>query len=308
MNGLFLIINPASGYGRGNQVWKKVKKELEKKKISFRSFYTEYAGHAEVLARQIATLQNYRLKTVIGIGGEGTINEIVNGLSSFNKIEMGFIYAGVKSRSLANFSLTSHPVRAIKYLVQRMNRPLKRYDFGEYLIEGKNAKKYFFNRLGIGLMAKVLESLKGQEKQKVPILGHVRFMASFLKVLWNYEPFTLSLKVNNDESSQYDSVWFMMISNRQNQYVRMKIAPKASFTDGYLDVTLIKGISRFKLLVLLLFNRVGNQTKQGSVIEFTCEKITISSNSSQVIHADGDLIGESPVTVKIDKSHDAYLL
>jgi diacylglycerol kinase (ATP) len=58
LNGLFFIINPAAGHGRGSKVWGKVKKELERKKISYRSFFTEYPGHAEILTRQVATIQN----------------------------------------------------------------------------------------------------------------------------------------------------------------------------------------------------------------------------------------------------------
>ncbi|MFC0270351.1 acylglycerol kinase family protein [Metabacillus herbersteinensis] len=62
MNGLFFIINPVAGNGRSSKVWGKVKRELDKRKIIYLSFFTECPGHAEVLARQIATIQDYHLK------------------------------------------------------------------------------------------------------------------------------------------------------------------------------------------------------------------------------------------------------
>ncbi|WP_338788909.1 acylglycerol kinase family protein [Metabacillus sp. FJAT-53654] len=82
MNGLFFFINPSAGHGRRMKVWNKVKRELERKKVLYRSFYTEYPCHAEILARQVATIQNYHLKTIVGVGGDGTIHEIINGISS----------------------------------------------------------------------------------------------------------------------------------------------------------------------------------------------------------------------------------
>src|SRR5688572_29651322 len=87
-NSIYFIINPLAGNGRSLRVWKKVKAELELKSIDYRSFLTDYSGHAEILARQIATIQDYHLKTVIGIGGDGTIHEIVNGLSEFNHVQI----------------------------------------------------------------------------------------------------------------------------------------------------------------------------------------------------------------------------
>ncbi|WP_121663094.1 diacylglycerol/lipid kinase family protein [Metabacillus litoralis] len=297
MSVLFLIIHQESGYGRGSKIWKKVKKELEKRKVSFRSFYTEYPGHAEALARQIATIQDYRLKTVIGIGGEGTINEIVNGLSSFDKIQMGFIYSGSRNKSLTNFSLSSDPKKAIKHLFQRWNAPLNGYYLGEYRVEGKSGKNYFFNRVGIGLDASILsqEKKEGKAKSGLPILGHVRFIVGLLKVLWNYEFFSISLETDQEQPLAFDSVWFIIVSNRSNR-------------DGNLHVLIIKEAKRLKLLPLLLLTKERNKTKNEFIEEISCKEITVKTDSTRLVHADGDVIGESPVIIKISESHKAFIL
>ncbi|PGT91163.1 MULTISPECIES: diacylglycerol/lipid kinase family protein [Bacillaceae] len=298
MSVLFLIIHRESGYGRGSKIWKKVKKELEKRKVSFRSFYTEYPGHAEALARQIATIQDYRLKTVIGIGGEGTINEIVNGLSSFDKIQMGFIYTGSRNKSLTNFSLSSDPKKAIKHLFQRWNAPLKGYYLGEYRVEGKSGKNYFFNRVGIGLDASILsqEKMVVKIKSDLPILGHVRFIVGLLKVLWNYELFSISLEIDQEQPLEFDSVWFIIVSNR------------STTRDGNLHVLIIKEAKRLKLLPLLLLTKVRNKTKNEFIEELSCKEITVKTDSIRLVHADGDVIGESPVIIKISESHKACIL
>lgn len=77
------------------------------------------------------------MKTIIGVGGDGTIHEIVNGLSSFNKIQIGFISAGSGNDFARGFQLPTQPVKAIKFLLQRLNKPVNQYDLGEFRLEGK---------------------------------------------------------------------------------------------------------------------------------------------------------------------------
>lgn len=87
MSHWFFIINPTAGHRNGLRVWKSIQKELIKRKVEHRSFLTEHPGHAEVLARQISTIQEYKLKRLIVIGGDGTMHEVVNGLKDVDDIE-----------------------------------------------------------------------------------------------------------------------------------------------------------------------------------------------------------------------------
>lgn len=69
MNEFIFIINPSSGNGKAKRVWRKLNHYLEEKEIPFRSYMTEYSGHAEVIARQVASLGKNGSAVIIGIGG-----------------------------------------------------------------------------------------------------------------------------------------------------------------------------------------------------------------------------------------------
>lgn len=308
MSGLFFIINQQSGFGKGEKVWKKVKKELEVKKVPYRSFYTEYHGHAEVLARQIATIQDYHLKTIIGIGGDGTMNEIINGLSGFNKVKIAILYTG-RTTKRSHSRLSSNPSKAIKDILKLLRRPVNEIDLVEYQLEGKGTKRKCINKLGIGLTTKVIEQeslLK--TKSMMPILGRIRFMTGLLKVLWNYQPIPFMIKADDQEVTQHENVWFLLISNQPYRWARLKIATQAKANDGLLTITIVKNISRFQLVALFLFNQVSHRIKQEALTEFTCEKIIINTNTVQTIEADGELVGESPITVAVKKSHSELVI
>lgn len=105
MSHWFFIINPTAGHRNGLRVWKSIQKELIKRKVEHRSFLTEHPGHAEVLARQISTIQEYKLKRLIVIGGDGTMHEVVNGLKDVDDIELSFVPAGAYNDFSRGFSI-----------------------------------------------------------------------------------------------------------------------------------------------------------------------------------------------------------
>jgi YegS/Rv2252/BmrU family lipid kinase len=309
MNGLFFIINPAAGHGRAMRIWKKVKNELKRMKVSYRSFYTEYHGHAEVLARQIATIQDYHLKTIIGVGGDGTIHEIVNGLSLFTNIQIGLISSRSGHDFSRGFQLPNHPVKAIRLLLQRLNKPVKQYDLGYFHLEGKKSGHYFIKGLEIGLYVEVEKTLKNSSIKRLMSMLHMEYVVyiiTLIKVLLHYQPFTMDVRVDGEQST-YHNVWFISTTNIANQHGRMNVDSNAKPTDGYLDVTIISNISRFNLFMLVCSNELRKKLKAEAIETFTCKSISIHPERSLYVQSDGEMMGESPVSVSVQKSRVALI-
>lgn len=97
MSDWYIIINPKAGNATAFRVWKSLQKDLQKANISYRSFMTQHPGHAEVLARQISTMQDDRLKRLLVIGGDGTVHEVLNGLVSLRDIQLSVIPSGLNN-------------------------------------------------------------------------------------------------------------------------------------------------------------------------------------------------------------------
>jgi diacylglycerol kinase (ATP) len=308
LNGLFFIINPTAGHGRAGKVWKKVKKELERKKISYRSFFTEYAGHAEVLARQVATIQNYHLNTIIVVGGEGTMYEVVNGLSSFNNIQIGFIRAGNGNDFLRGVKLRAQPVKTIRSILQRLKQPVKPDDLGVFRLEGKKSS-YFTESIGIGLDAEVVKVLEEIPLKNLMTMLHMNYFTliiAFFKVFFRYQPSDLQVNVDGGMTT-YTNVWFITTSATPDHYGKMKGATNEDSTDGNLDVTIVRNINRMQLFMLLTFHSIGKRLKSGAIETFRCKAIKVHSEIPLFVQADGEIVGEVPVTISVRKSHIALL-
>ena len=88
----YFIVNPASRSGNGKYVWQKAEKILDQENTEYRVYFTSYQGHATKLARDI-TARGERL-TLIAVGGDGTVNEVLNGIRDFSRVIFGYIPTG----------------------------------------------------------------------------------------------------------------------------------------------------------------------------------------------------------------------
>ena len=93
----YCIFNPSARSGKGKEIWKKLEKSLQNSGLEFKAFFTEGPGHATKLARDITSAQRnpseYPLKVVV-LGGDGTLNEAINGIEDFDRTLLGYIPIG----------------------------------------------------------------------------------------------------------------------------------------------------------------------------------------------------------------------
>jgi diacylglycerol kinase family enzyme len=79
------IINPKSSSGKGIKYWWTVKSELDNKLVSYTATFTRYPGHATEIARQICE-SNADIKNIVILGGDGTVNEVINGIQNYKEV------------------------------------------------------------------------------------------------------------------------------------------------------------------------------------------------------------------------------
>ncbi|MCD7032709.1 diacylglycerol kinase family lipid kinase [Metabacillus sp. GX 13764] len=297
MNGIVLIVNPVSGNGKAMKAFQKTSRYLTKKNISFRSFFTEYRGHAEVIARQVAAVQNYRLETVIGIGGDGTIHEIINGLSSYPSIKIGFIPAGTGNDFRRGFRL---PAGTLNCLNRILSVQSDKVDAGEYFLEKQNSR-FFINSMGAGFDACVAAhagSMKAKKWLNACGLGFLIYPAALIKVLGSYQPVRMKMEVD-DHKMEFGHVWFAAISNQPYYGGGMKIAPDADPKNGTLTVTVVHSLSKLKLLLVFITVFFGKHTLLKEVEVFSGTAIAIETDRPVPVHADGEACGTVPVKINL---------
>jgi diacylglycerol kinase (ATP) len=288
-----IIVNPVAGAKTTYREWPRIQSLLRQGGLSFDYQYTEGIGHAIELAREAAS-DGYRF--LVAVGGDGTINEVANGVLTATNSEsttMGIVSTGTGNDFIRSIGIPKDYTGACKRLFGS-RRSLIDAGLVQYQKNGKQEERYFINSSGAGFDAEVNEAVDHIPKR----LGHtVPFVLGLLKTLPTYKNKDITLTIDGRQESR--RVLSVIVSNGAYFGGGMKIAPDAELTDRQLDVITIGDVGKLELLQV--FPRVykGTHVTHPKVRTGKAGRVTVTSPNRILIQADGELLGEGPVTFQI---------
>jgi len=287
-----LVLNPHAGKGRGRRIFAAIRELLGRGIRGMEVRVSEYAGHAFEIGRSAA---RDGFERILSIGGDGTPFEIVNGLYAEGKpgrdIELGMIPAGTGNSFLRDFSLMTWR-DAVENILAGKRR---RVDLVEivYDRDGHEVQQYYLNILGVGLIADILK-LTNEKLKAFGSLGYsLAVMLRLVKGMRN----RMRLTVDNEELKIADSA--LVISNSKFTGGAMKIAPMAETQDGKVDLVIFQEVNRRD--ILNIFARVFKGTHVGhpKVRTLRAAEIAIHSDPAEMLMADGELLGRTPLRLRV---------
>jgi diacylglycerol kinase (ATP) len=283
-----LIVNPTAGAGRTAKKWPYIKQLLKNTGLRFEHDITEAPGHAIELAKS-AVNKGYKL--VVSVGGDGTINEIVNGIyaaGGMKDIELGIIGTGTGSDYIRTIGISRHYQESCHHL---MNPMKKSVDLGlvEFIYNGQSAKRIFANFAGLGFDAEVVKTTTKKYKN---LGGKPAYLMGLLNTFTTYTNRNIHITLNGQTEDR--KVCTIVMSNGKYGGGSMLIAPEADPSDGLFDVLIIGDVSKLDLLWSLPRIYRGTHLTHPKVTLKRTKEVTISADTKMSIQADGDLIGEAP--------------
>lgn len=278
------IINPISGTHRKDQIITKIERHIDAGQFDYEIKYTQYAGHAAVLAQEAA---DKGVDIVVAIGGDGTVNEVARSLVH-RRTALSIIPCGSGNGLARHLEIPIDPVGAIQVLNECVIREL---DYG------KINDRPFFCTCGIGFDAFV--SYKFAEAGK---RGFLTYIENTLREGLVYKPDTYTITIDDNKQMVYKA--FLIACANASQYGNNAyIAPNASMSDGLMDVTIMEPISVLEApqIAIQLFNRTIDHNSK--IKTFRCKKVDIERNAPGVIHFDGDpvMAGKDIEVVLVEK-------
>jgi len=285
-----VIVNPAAGAYSTRRKWPRISRLLKYIGLSFDHEYTEGVGHAIELAKT-AAVNGYRY--VVAVGGDGTVNEIANGILDSGvarDMALGVISTGTGSDFIRSVGIPKHYVSACSCLTSPRKLLI---DVGvvEYRSKGKPSRRFFVNAAGAGFDAAVVEATERLPKH---FGGTIPYVAGLLRTLFGYRNKSVVLRIG--DRSEAARILSVVVSNGGYLGGGMHVAPEASLNDNLLDVMVIGDIGKFDLLKSLYMVYKGTQGQHPKVHMEKASKITVESQERVLVHADGELLGEGPVS------------
>ena len=291
-----ITVNPHGGKKLGPRLLNRVKPLFEAKGIELFVVETTFAGHAKELANQL-NITEY--DGFIGIGGDGTLHEIINGMLSRHdgrKIPIGIIPGGSGNSYMHDLQLTD-PLKAAKAIINGKTRAL---DTAK--VEVNHIIKYSNNMIGWGLVTDV-----GNQAEHFRWLGTNRYtILSVVEVLRHKSrPATLIM----DDKKIEDEFIFIIACNSIHVGKGMKMAPKARLDDGLIDLIVIRSdVSRTRLLQVLpkLFD--GSHINEPELEYYQTSQFSLIPETDEILNIDGEIMGSTPIKVEmISNAFDMFV-
>lgn len=294
----YIIINPNAGMRKGEKDWPRIQQLLMAAGISYEYHFSEYHLHAITLAEE-GVRKGYR--RLLAIGGDGTINEVVNGIFSQDivptpDITMAAITIGTGNDWGRMFDIPSDYASAIE-LIAREKTFLQDAGLVIYQNGSETASRYFINIAGLGfdaIVAKKTNRLKERGKG-----NSFSYLTSLFSSLLKYKHQQSEITVDKTHHKVNTKLFSMNVGICQYNGGGMKQVPEAIPDDGLFDLTVISKMKKRSVIRHVRKIYKGTHVKLPSVQTFRGKSVVIESRTPIWLEVDGESLGHTPMEFNI---------
>lgn len=291
-----LIVNPAAGEGRAGRLRPWLSERLRFAGAGARLVETRGPGHARELALHAAERGHDR---VVAVGGDGTIQEVVNGLiDAGSSLSMG-VLAGGSGNDLARSLRLPH--RASDALGMALGEETTRIDVARAVRgSGETANvRWFAAAGGIGFDAQIAAAMSGRRRRWQR--GRLGYGLSTLRELLRFRNrhVRLVLETPDGEREIDRRVLFVAVANGRYYGGGMDICPDASPSDGLLDLCIVGDISRIEAVRQLPGLYRGRHVNHPAVELVRATSVQLEGERGTLVHLDGEPFGALPLRIEL---------
>lgn len=293
----FVIVNPISGSGKGLDDFPLISKLLRDNGIRCEAVFTEHKCHATELTVSAVT-SGYR--HIIVVGGDGTLHEVVNGLFiqqvvTPSEVTIAVIAVGTGNDWIRMYGLPTRYSAVIRAIKEGYTF-LQDVAAVEYEESRYRQTRYMANVAGVGFDAAVIK--RGQVMRSRGRSGASLYIRALVNTFFRYKP--TGTKIWVDDRLLYNNLLFSAaIGVGKYNGGGIQQLPAAVADDGLLDVTLIKPLHWWHILFRLRYFFNGAIYSIGHVQHLQGSKIRIESSPEIMLEIDGELLGASPVEIRV---------
>ncbi|MFM2386157.1 MAG: hypothetical protein RL660_914 [Bacteroidota bacterium] len=262
------IINPKSGTDRNKALEQLARQHYADQDVVLHFLVTAHAGHAIQLAKACA---EKCFEAVIAVGGDGTVNEVAQGLINTNTM-LGIIPKGSGNGLARACGIPLNELAAMQVVSRGYSKTID---------TGVINNELFLSNTGVGLDAQVAQACMHQEKR-----GILMYIRNSIRMFASYKP--LKYRITIDGEVYTEKAIMVSIANGNEFGYGFKISPTASHVDGKLDVMIIKPLNFFTASYVSFKAWYGNLHKYSKVKHLLGRQISIEAEGMSCHQIDGD--------------------
>lgn len=284
-----LIVNPRSNQGHAVLDLQALLPEMEANWKNLKIFETQSQNHATELTREQVSKG---ASVILVMGGDGTLNEVVNALGENSKTPLGILPCGSGNDTAKSFGWSEDGRGQVRRL---SNAIVKKIDLG--LVISKTQRRYFLNIASCGISAVIAKNMREKERR---IGASLSYYLQTLKTIWSYKPAHIRVSLDG-KNIQHPDCSLLAFANGRYFGGGMQIAPGAVLDDGRFDEIAVSkmGLGFFLQHGLSVYR--GKHLELPQVYKMRGRVALVESLSKEpvFIEADGEDAGELPARFEI---------
>ncbi|MBV7533647.1 diacylglycerol kinase family protein [Chitinophaga sp. sic0106] len=270
MKKILFIINRKAGTDRQKHLDGAISRYFPATEYSVEITHLAYLGHGKDLAA--AAVKN-GVHTVVAVGGDGSINEIAQGLVGTDAA-LAIVPLGSGNGLARALKIPLDANKALQLIVANKQKTMDVGFANEHL---------FLSNAGVGFDALVAEEFRHTTKRG--LYGYAKLVIQRFN---SYRPEAYTINIDGKELEE--KAFLLTVANGNQFGYEFKLAPRASVFDGMLDVCIMPPVKFLELLPISLHSLKGNIDKTRYLKHYTGKTITITGNSLQFLQVDGDAV------------------
>lgn len=285
-----IIINPASKSGKGIFIWKELEPVLEQKNIDYRVMYSEREGHIAQLIRDLMqsdTANDTPVKVIL-LGGDGTVNEAIQGIDDFSKIQIGYIPTGSSNDLARDLCYPKSQTEILENILAQ--KTIRKMDVGVLTCNGK--KRRFLVSCGIGFDAAVCEQANRIPAKKLLNrlgLGKLVYVLTAIGQLIKAK--NASCKLQFEGHAPIDCKKFLFTAFMVHRYEGggFMFCPSADYSDRLMDLCVVGHLPKPVILLALPTAFFGKHLLFKNIDAYQASEFTIETSIPLWYHTDGEV-------------------
>lgn len=302
-----IIVNPASRSGKGFNIWKKqVEPALLKEQVPYRAYLSEKPGDVVRIAGELSdSTDDDTLLRIIVLGGDGTVNETLQGISDPSRLVLGYIPTGSSNDLARDIKLPENPVDAL-HLILHTGTPAP-MDLGR-ITYPDGESRCFLVSCGIGYDAAVCEEvLRSPMKNTLNRLGlgKLIYLGVALKQLFAARAVSGRLTLDHGTPVEIGNMLFTCCMLHRFEGGGFMFAPDADAHDGILNLCSVGDLSKLLILFALPTAFYGKHYRFQGITPYLAKDIVIEADAPLWVHTDGE-VARKECRIAVSCKKDAF--
>ncbi len=285
-----VIVNPTSRSGRGKRIWQKqIEPSLQREKIPYRVYFSQKAGDISKIARELALQAAGAPLSLLLLGGDGTVNELVQELPPGSDVTLGYIPTGSSNDLARDLKIPTSPKKALD-LILHTGTP-KPMDLGAVLYpDGR--KRRFCVSCGLGYDAAVCEEVQRSVLKTLLNrvgLGKLVYLGIALKQLFAARSVSARLTLDGGVPEDLGKILFVTGMNHRFEGGGFLFCPQADWGDGVLDLCVVGNLPRLLVLFALPTAFFGKHYRFHGISSRRASRFVLETDAPLWVHTDGEV-------------------